>query len=414
MFTPLSCFIGLRYTRSKKRNHFVSFISLTSMLGIALGVMVLITVLSVMNGFDQEIHKRFFGMAPEITINSRLGKITDWRELDTKLRQYPGVRAVAPFVGTQALVSFEGQVLPMVLTGIDPALEQSMSHLQDKLLLGDLKHLGHFGMMVGRGLADHLGLMVGDQVTVMIPEASISPAGMIPRFKRFKIQGVFSAGTGFNFDAKLAFINLKDAQALMHLGDAVTGLKLKLEEVYAAPQLAKILQSDLGETFEVGSWVDQFGAFFHAVKMEKTMMFLILLLIIAVAAFNLVSSLVMIVNDKQSEIAILRTLGATPRTILLIFMVQGMTIGLIGTTLGLIFGVILAKNATHIVNGLQDLFHTQILSANVYFVDYLPSQILASDLIQVCGIALLMSLVATLYPAFRASRTVIAEALHHE
>lgn len=414
MFKPVACFIGLRYTRAKKRNHFVSFISLTSMLGIALGVMVLITVLSVMNGFDQEIHKRFFGMAPEITVNSRLGQITNWRDLEKTLAHYSEVRSIAPFVGTQALISFEGQVSPLTLTGIVPELEQSMSHLQDKLLLGNLNQLKHFGMIVGRSLADRLGLMIGDQVTIMIPEASISPAGMIPRFKRFTIQGIFSVGSGFNFDAHLAFINLHDAQILMHLGDAVTGLKLKINEVYAAPKLAQLLQTHLGEEYEVGSWADQFGAFFHAVKMEKTMMFFILLLIIAVAAFNLVSSLVMIVNDKQSEIAILRTLGATPKTILLIFIVQGMTIGIIGTLLGLISGVILAKNATAIVNALQDLFHTQFLSSNIYFVDYLPSHILVSDLIQVCSIALLMSFIATLYPAFRASKTVIAEALHHE
>lgn len=414
MFKPLALYIGLRYTRAKKRNHFVSFISLSSMLGIGLGVMVLITVLSVMNGFDDEIHKRFFGMAPEITISGQDGKLKDWRALEKEVAQMPGVKAVAPFVGGQGLLTHEGQVLPIVLTGVLPGEEEQVSHLNDKMLIGSMAGLKDFGIILGRGLADSLGVMVGDQVTIMIPQATVTPAGMIPRFKRFTVAGVFSAGTGFNFDSKLAFINLNDAQKLLQLGDDVTGIKLKITEVYAAQQLSRQISAKLGEEYQVGNWTDQFGPFFHAVKMEKTMMFMILLLIIAVAAFNLVSSLVMVVNDKQSEIAILRTIGATPGTILCIFIVQGMLVGIIGTLLGLVGGIILASNATTIVNTLQSLFHTQILSSSIYFVDYLPSKILLSDLLQICGVALLMSFIATIYPAWRASKTVIAEALHYE
>lgn len=414
MFKPLAVYIGLRYTRAKKRNHFVSFISLSSMLGIGLGVMVLITVLSVMNGFDVEIHKRFFGMAPEITINGRNGKLPDWQKLESEMSTVPGVKAVAPFVGGQGLITHEGQVVPVVLTGILPDKEQMVSRLRDKLLMGDMANLKDFGIILGRNLAENLGVMMGDKVTIMIPQATVTPAGMIPRFKRFTVVGVFSAGTGFNFDTKLAFINLYDAQKLVQLGQDITGLKMKLNNIYEAPQLSEKLAARLGEGYEVGNWTDQFGAFFKAVKMEKTMMFLILLLIIAVAAFNLVSSLVMVVNDKQSEIAILRTIGATPSTILWIFIVQGMLVGIIGTLIGLVGGVILASNATAIVNGLQSLFHTQVLSSSIYFVDYLPSKILLSDLLTVCVVALLMSFAATIYPAWRASRTVIAEALHYE
>lgn len=414
MFKPLALYMGLRYTRAKKRNHFVSFISLSSMLGIGLGVMVLITVLSVMNGFDEEIHKRFFGMAPEITISGQDGKLVDWRGLEQEVEKMPGVKAVAPFVGGQGLLTHEGQVLPIVLTGVLPGEEEQVSHLDDKMLIGKLSALKDFGIILGRSLADSLGVMVGDKVTIMIPQATVTPAGMIPRFKRFTVAGVFSAGTGFNFDSKLAFINLHDAQKLLQLGDDVTGIKMKITEVYAAPQLSKQISAKLGENYQVGNWTDQFGPFFHAVKMEKTMMFMILLLIIAVAAFNLVSSLVMVVNDKQSEIAILRTIGATPSTILGIFIVQGMLVGIIGTMLGLIAGIILASNATTIVNSLQSLFNTQILSSSIYFVDYLPSKILISDLLQICGMALLMSFIATIYPAWRASKTVIAEALHYE
>lgn len=414
MFKPLALYIGLRYTRAKKRNHFVSFISLSSMLGIGLGVTVLITVLSVMNGFDGEIHKRFFGMAPEITVSGKNGRLHDWQKLEAELKKMPGVLAVAPYVGGQGLLTNEGQVLPIVLTGVDPVQEQALTHIKEKLLIGNLEDLHHFGVILGRGLADNLGVMVGDKVTVMIPQATVTPAGMTPRFKRFSVAGVFSAGAGFNFDAKLAFINLADAQKLMQMGEDVTGLKLKIKNIYDAPSLSEQLSTKLGQNYEVGNWTQQFGEFFHAVKLEKTMMFFILLLIIAVAAFNLVASLVMVVNDKQSEIAILRTIGATPGTILWIFIVQGMMVGIVGTLFGLIGGVILASNATAIVNFLQSFFHIQILSSNIYFVDYLPSKIMFSDLWQICAVALLMSFIATIYPAWRASRTVIAEALHYE
>ncbi len=414
MFKPLALFIGLRYTRAKKRNHFVSFISLSSMLGIAIGVMVLITVLSVMNGFDGEIRKRFFSMAPEITISGNEGKIINWQNLEKMLSTEPGVKALAPYAGGQGLLTHEGQVLPIILTGILPSEEQGVTHLADKLLAGDMKQLKDFGLILGRGLAENLGLMVGDKVTIMIPQATVTPAGMLPRFKRFTIVGVFSAGPGFNFDTKLAFINLFDAQKLFQLDTAVSGIKLKIDNIYQAPRMSELLAAKLGGDYQVGNWTQQFGAFFQAVKLEKTMMFLILLLIIAVAAFNLVSSLVMVVNDKQAEIAILRTIGATPSIILSLFIVQGMVVGIVGTLLGLLGGLVLASNATSIVSFLQSVFHTQFLSSNIYFVDYLPSKIMIRDLWQICALAILMSFLATIYPAWRASKTIIAEALHYE
>jgi lipoprotein-releasing system permease protein len=414
MFKPLALYVGLRYTRARKKTHFVSFISLTSMLGIGMGVMVLITVLSVMNGFDEEIHKRFFGMAPEITVTGQDGELPEWQAIADKLKNIPGVEAVAPFVAEQGLLTYDGQVSPVMLTGVLPEQESNLTHLDEKLLLGDLSRMKHFGMVLGRGLADTLGVMVGDKVTVMIPKATVTLVGMEPRFKRFTVVGIFSAGTGFNFDSKLAFLHMDDAQKLMQLGDAVSGLKLRISDVYDAPRLTDEIDRMLGEGYRVGNWTEQFGAFFQAVKMEKTMMFMILLLIIAVAAFNLVSSLVMLVNDKQADIAILRTMGATPRFILGIFVFQGMLIGMLGTLIGLGAGVLLASNATDIVNALQAFLGVQVLSSNIYFVDYLPSKILCSDLLKVCGIALGMSFIATLYPAWRASRTVITEALHHE
>lgn len=379
-----------------------------------MGVMVLVTVLSVMNGFDKEIHTRFFGMAPEITITGPGEKLSNWEDISQKLQGIPEIKAMAPFVGGQGLMTHDGQVLPIVLTGVSPEKEIAVTHLNDKLLAGNMKNLNHFGMILGKGLADSLGLMLGDKVTVMIPQATVTPAGMIPRFKRFTVVGVFTAGTGFNFDTKLAFININDAQKLLQIGTDVSGIKLKINDVYQAPELSHTIGNILGEEYQVSNWTTQFGPFFEAIKMEKTMMFLILLLIIAVAAFNLVSSLVMVVNDKQAEIAILRTIGATPTTILWIFIVQGMMVGVVGTALGLIGGLVLASNATAIVSGLQNFFQVKVLSSSVYFVDYLPSEILISDLLEVCALALLMSFLATIYPAWRASRTVIAEALHYE
>ncbi|WP_040534842.1 lipoprotein-releasing ABC transporter permease subunit [Legionella drancourtii] len=414
MYKPLALFMGLRYTRSRKKNHFVSFISLSSMLGIGLGVMVLITVLSVMNGFDQQIHNRFFGMAPEITVSGPGERINDWPEVAKKIQTIPEIKALAPYVGGQGLLVHEGQVLPIILTGVMPDKEENITHLKDKLLAGNIDNLKHFGMILGKGLADSLGVMIGDKVTVMIPQATVTPAGMVPRFKRFTVVGVFSAGTGFNFDTKIAFINIEDAQKLLQLGNDVSGIKMKINEVYQAPELSDRLSHLLGEQYQVGNWTQQFGSFFEAVKMEKNMMFMILLLIIAVAAFNLVSSLVMVVNDKQAEIAILRTIGATPSTILWTFIVQGMMVGIVGTLFGLIGGLILAENATTIVNHLQTWFHFKVLSSSIYFVDYLPSKIMFGDLWRVCVMALLMSFFATIYPAWRASKTIIAEALHYE
>ena len=411
IFKPIAVCLGLRYTRATQKNHFISFISGAAMLGIALGVMVLITVLSVMNGFDEEIHKRFFGMAPEISITGRMNTIDDWHALEKKLTSISEIRYIAPYVGGQALLTYEGQAMPIVLTGILPERELPISHIDKKLVLGKIGQLQHFGIFLGQNLAEHLGVGMGDAVTIMIPKVSTNITGMTPRFKTFKVAGIFSAGSGFNFDTHLAFIDIHDAQILFQLGSGVTGLKLRIKHPYEAPNLSLDIERRLGPMYEIGNWTDQFGAFFHAIKMEKTMMFFILILIIAVAAFNLVSSLVMLVHDKASEIAILRTIGATPAMILRIFMTQGMIVGLVGTGLGILFGILLAYNATSIVDHIQDWLHIKLISANVYFVDYLPSKIMASDLWMVSSIALLMSFVATLYPAYKALKLNPSEAI---
>lgn len=414
MFKPLALAIGLRYTRAKRRSHFVSFISFVSMLGIAIGVAVLVTVLSVMNGFDEEIHQRFFGMAPEMTLSTYNDRLGNWQDLEKKIARYPGVKAVSPYAGGQGLLTYQGMIEPVIVTGVQPEEENKLIGLDKKLLRGQLKNIKGFGIVLGADLAKRLGVIVGDKVTLMIPKATVTMVGMVPRFKRFKVVGVFSAGGGFNFDSKLAFIHLDDAQKLFQLGNKVNGLRVKIDNVYAAPRMARQIKSDLGDRYYVSNWTEQFGAFFKAVKMEKNMMFLILMLIIAVAAFNLVSSLVMMVNDKRADIAILRTLGATPRMILQVFMVQGSVVGFIGILLGLVGGLLLASNATDIVAFLQTVFQLDILSSNVYFVDYLPSKIEVGDIVLITLSAMLMSFLATVYPAYKASRVEPCEALRYE
>ncbi|MFO8827554.1 lipoprotein-releasing ABC transporter permease subunit [Legionella pneumophila] len=409
MFKPLVFCIGLRYIRSQKKSRFVSFISLSSMLGISLGVMVLITVLSVMNGFDEEIHTRYFTLAPEVTVTGMNGTIKNWKKITDKIQDIPEINAISPYVNGKGLVTYEGQVSPIMLTGILPKEEQSVSLLKDQILIGNLDQLSNFGIILGRDIASRLGVNLGDKITVLIPTSDINS----PTFKQFTVQGIFSAGPGFGFDGQLGFINIKDAQKILKLGDDVSGIKIKINDVYQAPEISDYLLRFLGADYQVGNWTQQLTEFFEAIKLQKNMMFLILLLIIMVAAFNLVSSLVMIVNDKQAEIAILRTLGATPIEILLIFIVQGMIIGIIGILLGSICGLILAKNVTSIVNKLQSLLNYQFLSSNIYFVDYLPSKILLEDLLIVCLSAILMSFIATIYPAWRASRMRISESLHY-
>ncbi|MBY0545579.1 MAG: lipoprotein-releasing ABC transporter permease subunit [Gammaproteobacteria bacterium] len=416
MFKPLSLFIGLRYTRAKRRNHFISFISMSSMLGIALGVMVLITVLSVMNGFDAQIKDRVFSMAPQITLSTETGQLNDWHQTDKQVNHFPGVTATSPYIAGQGMLVSFGQVHPALVFGVIPEKEDNISDIQHIMSQGSMSRLtqGSFGIVLGQALAANLSATIGDKVTLITPIGATTPMGFIPRYKRFTVVGIFDPGTGFGFDTTMAYINMKDAQTLYQMGSAVSGLRLKLNDLYQAPQISEKLSKILPSDTVILNWTQQYGAFFQAIALEKTMMFLILLLIIAVAAFNLVSSLVMLINDKQADIAILRTLGATPSRVMHIFIIQGTIIGSVGTVLGLISGIFLSLHVTELVNFLQEYFNIQLLSSSVYYVNYLPSQLELKDVIEVCVMAFAMSLLATLYPAWRASRIQPVEALRYE
>lgn len=416
MFRPLSVYIGLRYTRAKRRNHFISFISLTSMLGIMLGVTALITVLSVMNGFEKELRERILSMASHASISGYDGPLDDWRTLDKKIIGQPHVEGVAPYIHGEGMVSASGSdVRGVVVRGIDPQLEASVSDVGRMMVVGQLNLLrpGEFGIVLGKELARSLSVLPGDKVNLVISKASISPAGMMPRLKRFTVVGVFEAGM-FEFDSGLALINLQDAGKLFMMGEGVTGLRLKLDDMFLAPQVVRSVAETLGGAFFVSDWTKEHANFFRAIQIEKTMMFLILLLIVAVAAFNIVSTLVMVVTDKSADIAILRTLGASPGEVMGIFMVSGTIIGLVGTVLGVVGGVSLALNVDTIVPALESMLGMKFLAPDVYYISELPSDLHWGDVSKIAVVSFLLSLLATLYPAWRASRTQPAEVLRYE
>jgi lipoprotein-releasing system permease protein len=414
MFYPLSLALGLRYTRAQRKNHFISFISLISLFGIALGVMVLITVLSVMNGFDREIKTRILEMVPQVTVTGPGGQLSDWQSLQQALIGQDHILAAAPFVQGQAMITGVSSNPGFVeLDGIDPVMQSNVSPIASKMTLGQLSSLAphQFNIVLGQALAQGLGVTVGDKVTVYVPPSHFSPLGMLPRVKQFTVTGIFV--TGYQFDSSYALVNIQDAAALLQLGQNVSGLQLKLTDLFLAEQVSQDLSLAL-PNFISYTWISQNANFFAALNMEKLMMFLILTLIIAVAAFNMLASLVMLVTDKKADIAILKTMGLSTRQIMAIFMIQGTVIGGLGTLVGLILGVLLSWNVTRLVNAIQNLFHVQFLSASVYYIDFLPSYLEWSNVILICLMALVMSFLATLYPAYKASRINPVEALRYE
>ncbi|MBX9347230.1 lipoprotein-releasing ABC transporter permease subunit [Chromobacterium vaccinii] len=411
---PFEAFIGLRYLRAKRRNGFISFISLISIVGIALGVAALIIVLSVMNGFQKEIRGRILSVASHLEVSGYDGRLAGWRDAQAMLVKQPHVQAAAPFVSSQGLFVAYGNVRGGLVRGIEPALENKVVDVGHHMVSGKLEDLkpGSFGMTLGVELARQLGVGVGDKVTLMTPQGNITPAGMVPRSKQFTVVGIFKVDM-FEFDASLAMINLRDAQVLERMGDSVSGVRLRLDDPMLAPQLKAELRPRLPQLL-VTDWTDTNANYFRAVQIEKRMMTIILTLIVAVAAFNLVSTLVMVVTDKQADIAILRTLGASPGSIMKIFVIQGAVAGVLGTLAGVASGVVIALNLDVIVPVIERIIGTKILSSDVYMIDYLPSDVQWGDVSTITIISLLLALFATLYPSWRASRTQPAEALRYE
>jgi lipoprotein-releasing system permease protein len=416
MFRPLELFIGLRYTRAKRRNHFISFISLTSMLGIALGITALITVLSVMNGFQEEVRNRILAMTPHATINRWNGLMEDWRAVRDLALEDSRVLGGAPYIRGEAMLNNASLVSGALIQGILPVEEKQVSDIGGKMIQGTLDGLrpGEFGIILGKELANALGIMVGDKVTVITPQASVTPAGILPRLKRFDVVGLFKAGM-YEYDRGLALIHVDDAAKLFQYPEgSVNGVRLRLHDLFMAPRLSSEFVGKLSEAFVARDWTQDHASYFRAVQIEKTAMFVILTLIVAVAAFNIVSMLVMVVTDKQADIAILRTLGATPLTIMGIFIVQGIAIGLVGTLLGLIGGVSLATHVDVVVPFIERLFSIKILAPDIYLISDIPSQVQSGDVATIGLVAFGLATLATLYPAWRAARTQPAEALRYE
>jgi len=416
-YLPFEAWIACRYIKLKQKNSFISFISMTSMVGIALGVSTLIIILSVMNGFQDELRTRILGVASHIEITSSNNVLNHWEDLTKKLHESPDVKGSAPYVDGQGMLVSEYGSQGIMLRGIASELEGNVDDLEKKVKVGRLSDLkpNTFNMILGIDVAKQLGIVVGDKVNILIPQGSYTPAGTFPRMRQFNIVGIFEIGM-YEYDSGMALMNLEDAQKFLQMNDAVSGVRVKIDDLFLAPIVAKRLSNNLSESgvFYVNDWTKKHANFFAAVQMEKRVMFIILMLIIAVAAFNIVSTLVMAVTDKRSDIAILRTYGAKPKSILYIFIIQGSLIGVIGTISGVFLGTVIALNIHAIVPFIEHLFNVQFLSKDIYYISDVPSKLLFSDVISITFISIFLSIIATIYPSIKASNTSPAEALKHD
>ena len=415
MLKSLELSIGLRYTRAKRRDHFISFISLVSMLGIALGVWALITVLSVMNGFQNDLRDRILSVASHATVTEYSGPMQNWQQVDKKIRSNPEVIASAPYVLGQGMVTRSNRVHGAIIRGIDLEREGAVSEVLDKMVLGNAEGLtpGSFGILIGKTLAQQLNAQIGDKLTLVAPKGRVTPAGLLPRMKRFTLLGMFEIGA-YQYDSALVVLNIEDAALFMDMGEGVSGIRLALSDTYEAPRIRQDLIARTGGEYYIRDWTQDNVSFFNALKVEKRVMFIILALIIMVAAFNIVSTLVMLVTDKQADIAILRTLGMAPGSVMRIFMVQGTVIGVIGTLIGAVLGVITAINVADIVAVIEQAFNVEFIPSDVYVISGFPSEMRLSDVPRIIMMSLGLSFLATLYPAWRASKLDPAEALRYE
>jgi len=408
--------IGTRYLRSTHRRGFVSFVALMSVCGLMLGVATLIVVLSVMNGFERELRSRILAVTSHATIMGLSGPMSDWRTLQAQLRRQPGVEAAVPYIASEAMFAAGPHMVGASVRGVLPEEERTATGLAQRVIAGSLDDLkpGSYATILGSALAHELGVGVGDSVVLIAPEGTATPTGVVPRMRRFSVVGLFKSGM-YEFDRGLALVHLDDAARLFRTGSGVTGLRLAFDDPLRAPSLVRRLARALGGPgFYVTDWTQDHANFFRSIEITKSMLFVILLMLVAVAAFNIVATLVMIVKEKQTDIAILRTLGAAPGNVLLTFAVQGVLIGLAGTLAGALLGTLLADNLEKLVRALEQLLGTQFLDARVYYMSDLPAYVEGNDVLKVCGVALLLCVLATIYPAWRAARTAPAEALRHE
>ncbi len=416
MFQPYELFIGLRYTRARRRNHFISFISLISILGIAIGVWALITIISVMNGFESELRNRILGMASHATISDYSGALPHWGSVLEQAKQHDDVTGAAPYVEGQLMLSSGGQVSGAIARGILPQYERDVADIEEKIQAGRLDSLqgGAWNIVLGKELAYSLRLRLGDKVTIITPQTNVTAAGFMPRLKTFTVSGIFELGM-HEYDSALVFMHAEDAGKLFRLPKgSVTGIRLKLTDMFQAHKIAEDVASTLDDSYWVSDWTRRHANFFSAIKTERMVMFIILTLIVAVAAFNIISTLIMVVTDKQADIAILRTLGASPRSIMLVFMVQGTMVGVMGTLIGMLAGAISGAYIGEAIALVESTFGFKFLAPDVYYISDLPSELRWQNVLTAGGFAFVVSVLATLYPARRAAKVQPAEALRYE
>ena len=415
MLKAIEYSIGLRYVRSKKRNHFISFITFTSVIGVAIGITVIITVLSVMNGFKHEIQTKFLDFTAHGFISSYDGTLQTWKDLEYLLERNEEITALAPYAETQAMLTHHKQVSGTYVKGILPEMEIQVSNIEQYMVQGSLTDLrtGGWNIILGQALADYLGVTLNDKITLVTSQASITPAGVIPRLRRFTVSGIFKLGMS-QYDRQLALIHIEDAQKINRLEDRVNGIHMRYRDLYKAPEITQYLQAELSDIYWVSDWTKRHSHFFRALEMEKLILLIIMTFIIAIAAFNIISALVMVVTEKQGDIAVLKTMGMTPTRILKIFIVQGCVIGIIGMLLGVGGGVLLASYLEEIVVSIETLTGSKFLSPDVYPITEVPSQLLLNDVLITAALAFFITVIATLYPAWRAAQVRPSDALRYE